>query len=142
MNVAFFLIPKSEVVYLTPGMTMRQALERMEHHSYAAVPLVDERGCYAGTITEGDLLWKLKNTPGLDLNGMEKVSLKEIAVHCRNRPVRIDSRVVDLLSLASEQNFVPVVDDQGVFIGIIRRREIIEYCAELIREKEQDRVQG
>jgi len=140
MRVAFFLIPKSELVCLTTKTTMRQALERMERHSYTAVPLVDEKGCYAGTITEGDLLWQLKNSPGLDLPGMEKVLLKDIACHANNKPVRIDSRIVDLLSLASEQNFVPVVDDQGVFIGIVRRREIIEYCAELIKAREEDSI--
>jgi CBS-domain-containing membrane protein len=140
MKVAFFLIPKNEVVCLNVKTTMRQALERMERHSHAAVPLIDEEGRYAGTITEGDLLWKLKNSPGLDLNGMEKILLKDIAIHAKNRPVQIDSRIVDLLSLASEQNFVPVVDDQGIFIGIVRRREIIEYCAELIREREEDNV--
>ncbi len=136
MKVAFFLVPKNEVVFLTPKTSMRQALERMEHHSYSAVPLVDDQGCYAGTVTEGDLLWKLKNTEGLDISGMEKIMVQDIACHVKNKPVRIDSRIVDLLSVASEQNFVPVVDDQGVFIGIVRRREIIEYCAELIREKE------
>jgi CBS-domain-containing membrane protein len=137
MNIAFFLIPKNEVVCLNAKTTMRQALERMERHGFAAVPLVDDNGCYAGTITEGDLLWKLKNTPGLGINGMEKVLLKDIAIRAKNRPVRIDSRIVDLLMLASEQNFVPVVDDQEVFIGIVRRREIIAYCADLIREKEK-----
>mgnify|MGYP001134268153 CR=1 FL=1 len=142
MKVAFFLIPKSEVVYLNPKTTMRQALERMERNSYTAVPLVNEQGCYAGTITEGDLLWKLKNTPGLDLNGMEKILVKDLVLHAKNKPVQIDSRIVDLLSLASEQNFVPVVDDQGIFIGIVRRREIIEYCAELIAEKEEDQIQS
>lgn len=142
VNIAFFLIPKSEVVCLTTKTTMRQAMERMERHSFAAVPLVDENGCYAGTITEGDLLWKLKNSPGLDIASMEKVMLKDIAVHSKNRPVRIDSRIVDLLILASEQNFVPVVDDQGVFIGIVRRREIIEYCADLISEKEAGSVKS
>ncbi len=140
MKVIFFLTPKSEVVYLTPETTMRQALERMERHSYTAVPLVDRRGCYAGTLTEGDLLWKLKSSPDLDLNGMEKIPVREIANTTKNKPVRIDSRVVDLLTLAGEQNFVPVVDDQDIFIGIIRRREIIEYCAELIREREEDGV--
>lgn len=140
MKVAFFLTPKSEVVCLTPKTTLRQALERMERHSHTAVPMVDEQGYYAGTITEGDLLWKIKSSPGLDLNGMEKIVLKDITQHSRNQPVRIDSRVVDLLTLASGQNFVPVVDDQGIFIGIIRRREIIEYCAELIKEKEEERV--
>ncbi len=144
MKVAFFLIPKNEVVYLTPKTSMRQALERMERQSYSAVPLVDEQGCYAGTITEGDLLWKLKNTENLDLNGMEKIMLKDITFHVKNKPVRIDSRIVDLLSVASEQNFVPVVDDQGVFIGIVRRREIIAYCVELIRENEStgSRIEG
>lgn len=140
MKVAFFLTPKSEVVCLTPKTTLRQALERMERHSHTAVPMVDENGNYAGTITEGDLLWKIKNSPGLDLNGMEKVFLKDITQHSQNKPVRIDSRIVDLLTLASGQNFVPVVDDQGIFIGIIRRREIIEYCVELIKEKEEERV--
>jgi CBS domain-containing protein len=138
MNVAFFLIPKKEVVCLTTKTTLRQALERMERHSYTAVPLVDETGCYAGTITEGDLLWKLKSNPDLSLAAMEKVTLQEISPRTVNKPVRIDSRIVDLLTLASEQNFVPVVDDQDVFIGIVRRREIIEYCAELIREQELD----
>ena len=140
MKVAFFLIPKSELVCLKTETTMRQALERMERHSYSAVPLVDSNGRYAGTLTEGDLLWKMKNTPGLTLAGMEKIQLKKIVCHTRNKPVRIDSRIVDLLSLASEQNFVPVVDDQDIFIGIVRRREIIEYCAELIAEQEKDRV--
>ncbi len=140
MNVAFFLIPKNNVVCLNAKTTVRQALERMEHHSYAAVPLIDEAGRYVGTITEGDLLWKLKENPGLDLVEMEKITLKEITSRTMNKPVRIDSRIVDLLSLAGEQNFVPVVDDQDVFIGIVRRREIIEYCAELIKEKELDRT--
>jgi CBS domain-containing protein len=140
MNVAFFLIPKNNVVCLNAKTTVRQALERMEHHSYAAVPLIDEAGRYVGTITEGDLLWKLKENPGLDLVEMEKITLKEITSRTMNKPVRIDSRIVDLLSLAGEQNFVPVVDDQDIFIGIVRRREIIEYCAELIKEKELDRT--
>jgi CBS domain-containing protein len=34
----------------------------------------------------------------------------------------------DIVSKSMEQNFVPVVDDQDHFIGIIRRREIIDYC--------------
>ena len=137
MKVVFFLIPKSEVVCLKSQTTMRQALERMERHGYSAVPLVDENGRYAGTVTEGDLLWKLKSSPGLDLGGMEKIPVSEIATHAQNRPVRIDARIVDLLSLASEQNFVPVVDDQDIFIGIVRRREIIEYCSKLIRDAEK-----
>lgn len=38
------------------------------------------------------------------------------------------SKMEDLIGRAMEQNFVPVIDDEGHFIGIITRRDIIEYC--------------
>lgn len=140
MNIAFFLTPKSEIAFLSPECTMRQALERMEYHGYTAVPLIDKEGKYAGTITEGDLLWKLKGFLGSNLEATEKVLLKDIPRRIQNKPVQINARVEDLLSLAITQNFVPVVDDVGVFIGIIRRREIIEYFAGCLFPKEEAQV--
>ncbi|HHV64249.1 MAG TPA: CBS domain-containing protein [Peptococcaceae bacterium] len=135
MNIAFFLIPKKDVVYLNINATMRQALERMEYHGYSAVPLIDSKGHYAGTLTEGDLLWKLKNTPNLTFSNTEKILLSEIEQRTQNTPVSINARIDDLISRAIQQNFVPVIDDQGVFIGIVRRREIIEYCASLLNNQ-------
>lgn len=129
MNIAFFLVAKSEVVYLSPKNTMRQALEKMQYHGYTAVPLVDNQGKYAGTITEGDLLWKLKNTPGLNFENTDKVLLEDVPQRINNTAVRINAQMEDLLTLAAAQNFVPVIDDSDIFIGIIRRREIIEYFA-------------
>lgn len=129
MNVAFFLIPKSDLVYIKIDSTIRQALEKMEYHRYSAVPLVDEEGRYAGTLTEGDLLWKLKNTPSLDFSNTHEVRLHDVPLHRSNEPVKIDAEIQDLLTRAMGQNFVPIIDDAGTFIGIVRRREIIEYCA-------------
>ncbi|MDR3586028.1 MAG: CBS domain-containing protein [Desulfosporosinus sp.] len=128
MNVAFFLIPKSEVICLRHNATMRQALERMEYHRYSAVPLIDAEGKYAGTITEGDLLWKLKNTPGISFENSQKIRLTAIEQRVYNTPVSINVEIEDLISQAVDQNFIPVVDDQQVFIGIVRRQEIIEFC--------------
>lgn len=129
MNVIFFLIPKKDVIYLKYNATMRQALERMEFHRYSAIPLIDDDGHYVGTITEGDLLWKLKNTPGLTFENTQNIRLMEIEQHIQNHPVSIDAQMEDLISRAVEQNFIPVVDDQQIFIGIVRRREILENCA-------------
>lgn len=133
MNIAFFLLPKDEVVFLSPRSTMRQALERMEYHRYSAVPLVDHKGRYVGTLTEGDLLWKIKNTPGLSFENTHQVKLSQVEQHKQNQAVNIDADMGDMLNLSLEQNFVPVVDDNGIFIGIVRRKEIIEYCAELLK---------
>lgn len=129
VNISFFLVPKREIAYLPLHCTMRQALESMAHHGYTAVPIIDENNKYAGTLTEGDLLWKYKNTPGLTLKDTEKILLKDIPRRTDNRPVQIYASMEDLLALVIDQNFVPVVDDVGVFIGIVRRREIIEHYA-------------
>ncbi len=132
MNVAFFLIPKKDIVYLKYNATIRQALERMEYHRYSAIPLIDDEGHYMGTITEGDLLWKLKNTPGLSFSNTHNIRLTEVEQHIQNHPVSINAMMEDLISRAVEQNFIPVVDDQEIFIGMVRRREILEYCAKAL----------
>lgn len=119
-------------MWLTPNATVRQALERMEYHRYTAVPLLDAEGRYVGTITEGDLLWSLKNTKDLSFETIQKLRLSEVPQRVNNQAVAIDAQMKDLISLAVSQNFVPVIDDQEKFIGIIRRREIIEYCAKIM----------
>ena len=128
MNIAFFLLPKKDVVYLNDNSTMRQALERMEYHRYTSVPIIDNKGKYVGVLTEGDLLWKMKNTPGLTFMNTEKIHLNEIERHTLNNPVHVDAQMEDLIAYAAEQNFVSVVDDNGIFIGIVRRSELIRYC--------------
>ncbi|MCY6483079.1 CBS domain-containing protein [Clostridium aestuarii] len=139
MNIAFFLTPKHEVVYQNINCTMRQALERMEYHRYTAVPLIDDDGKYVGTLTEGDLLWKIKNTPNLSFKDTNKIPLKDVQKHMNNKPVLINSDIESLISLAKNQNFVPVVDDDSVFIGIIKRSDIINYCFELISQKQEEK---
>lgn len=139
-NVAFFLVPKKEVAYIPIDCTMRQAMERMEHHGYTAVPIIDENKKYVGTLTEGDLLWKFKNTPGLTLKGAEKVMLKDVPRRTDNQPVRVYANIKDLLSLVFDQNFVPVVDDNDVFIGIVRRREVLEHYTKLFQDPPKKQI--
>ncbi|QNO13749.1 CBS domain-containing protein [Alkalicella caledoniensis] len=130
MNIAFFLTPKSDVIYESDDATMRQILERMGYHRYTAIPLINSEGKYVATITEGDLLWKMKNSPDLSFKDTSKVSIKEVPKHITNKPVSINSNIEDLIELAVNQNFVPVIDDKGIFIGIIKRSDIMNYCYE------------
>jgi CBS domain-containing protein len=132
MNIAFFLTPKREIVFETIDATMRQVLEKMEFHRYTAIPLVDKDGKYVGAITEGDLLWKLKNTIGLTINNSNKILIKDVHRNMQSKTVSIDANIEDLISLAKSQNFVPVIDDDGIFIGIIKRSDIINYCADAL----------
>ena len=134
MNILFFLKPKAEVAFVYDYHTLRQAMEIMEYHKYSSIPMINREGKYVGTITEGDLLWGLKKLNILNLKEAEDIAITKIARRADYRPVSVDSNMEDLMEKAMDQNFVPVIDDQQNFIGIITRKDIIGYCYEKIKK--------
>lgn len=128
MNILYFLTPKAEVEAVEYDSSVRQGLEKMKYHGYAAIPVIDEEGRYKGTVTEGDFLWALYNDAKPDLKRLEKTYLKNI-IRRDYVAVNASASVDEILSRAYSQNFVPVVDDRNVFIGIIKRKDIIRYLA-------------
>jgi CBS domain-containing protein len=141
MNIAFFLTPKNEVVCENHDATMRQVMEKMEYHGYTAIPIINKEGKYVGTLTEGDLLWKLKNTHNLNFKNTESIRVKDIPKRIIHKSVSITSNIESLISLAISQNFVPVTDDNGIFIGIIKRSDIINYCFNEMERRKEIEVQ-
>ena len=131
-NILFFLMPKAMCAYLYEDYTIRQALEKMEAAGYSSIPILNRQGEYRGTLTEGDLLWALKNICYMDMRQAEARRITEISRRKDNVPVRVTTSMHDLIDRASTQNFVPVVDDKDAFIGIIPRRSIIQYCKQTL----------
>ena len=130
MNILFFLTPKAMCAYIEADDTLRQAMERMERSGYSALPVLDKNGKYCGVVTEGDLLWTVQRACGLALRPTGEHSISEIQHRRAVQPVRVDTRVEDLISVAADQNFVPVIDDKGDFIGIVTRSRILKYYLE------------
>lgn len=129
MNILFFLTPKEKVATIDDKDTLRQALEKMEHHGYSAIPLLNQNGQYIGTINEGDLLWHFKDCGFPSLKELEDLSILDIDRRRDNEAVNISVSMDELVSKISNQNFVPVVDDNDVFIGIITRKDVILYLS-------------
>ena len=114
--------------FLYDDYTIRQAIEKMEVSGYAAIPILNRQGEYCGTLKEGDLLWAMKNMCNMDMRQAESRRIMEISRRKDNIPVRITASMQDLIERASNQNFVPVVDDYVSFSGLITRKAIIKYC--------------
>ena len=127
-NILFFLTPKAMCAYLHDDDTIRQALEKMEQAGYAALPILNKRGEYRGTLTEGDVLWALKNMCYMDMRQAEARRITEITRRKDHIPVRVTTSMHDLVERATSQNFGPVVDDKDAFIGIVTRGNIVKYC--------------
>lgn len=127
MNILFFLTPKSQVKFIDDTMSVRQALEVMDFYRYSTIPLLTKDGKLVGTISEGDLLFYLKSHPFSELADFDNHNVLEVKRHKDYLPVKIDVEMGDLISNAVNQNFVPVIDDQMNFIGIVTRKSIINY---------------
>lgn len=134
MNVLFFLTPKEDVAYIEEDDTLRQVLEKMEHHGYTAIPLLSKEGKYIGTVTEGDLLWFLKDRNFPDLKLLEDMTITAIERRRDNKAVNIQENMENLFEKVTNQNFVPVVDDHKVFIGIVTRKDVLLYFAKKAQE--------
>ncbi len=138
MNILMLLTPKNDVAFIKDSFSIRQALEKMEYHRYSSVPIINDAGKYVGTITEGDLLWGIKNK--FELTGwdeLEHYNVMEIKRHSDNKPIRIDQNVEDLYDTAMTQNFVPVIDDSDIFIGIVTRRKIMKHVRDNMKNEKE-----
>ena len=134
-NILFFLTPKAMCAFLYDDYTIRQALEKMESAGYSSLPILNKRGEYRGTLTEGDLLWSLKNLCYMDMRQAEAHRISTIARRKDYLPVRVTMNMYELVERAKGQNFVPVVDDKDTFIGIVPRSAIIKYCQHKLFEE-------
>lgn len=137
-NVAFFLTPKQDVACLYDDFTLRQSLEKLRRCGYTAIPVITWDNQYVGTVSEGDFLWYLVSdgkVQRMSMAQLEDVHLKDVIRQDYNPPVTINTDIDMLLQRAMQQNFIPVVDDLGSFIGIVTRKDIIRYFAE---EKNKD----
>ena len=130
MNVAFFLIPKSQTAFIEDDDTFRQGLEKMRYHGYTAIPVVDKAGKYVGTLTAGDFLWHIIDIGGASMEECEELHIANILKPDRNPPVKITARVEELTEGLLTHNFLPVTDDSGAFIGIVTRQRVIGYLKE------------
>lgn len=126
MNVLMLLIPKESVHYVYDYNTLRQGLEKMRAHSYTALPVINSEGGYAGTVSEGDFLYYILDSRESGIESQEKHNIRDILREGFNPAVKINVGMDELIDRAKNQNFVPVTDDWGTFIGIVTRQDIIK----------------
>ena len=73
----------------------------------------------------------------MNLRSAENVSILAVERKVDIQPVSAGATMEDLVRMAMNQNFVPVIDDKKIFIGIVTRKDIIRFCYERYVEKKE-----
>ena len=136
LNILQLLKPKALTVYATQELSLRQAIEMLRRYKYTAIPVIDSEGKYVKTLAEGDFMWFMLQNGITELAGLEKYCVSDLPRRVMCEPVYVDSTISDLFMLSMNQNFVPVVDDRDVFIGIVTRRDILQACYSELKDSE------
>lgn len=127
MNAFKLIISKAKVKFLYEYNEFTEGMEILKQSGYSAIPVIRNDGTYAGTVCDKDFLLKYADDKA---NDFEQMYISDIIRKGWNPAINISSDINDLLLLSMEQNFVPVVDDMNIFIGIITRRDIIKFLSE------------
>jgi CBS domain-containing protein len=131
MDANNLLTPKTKVEYLYNDITVGEAIAKMKRRRYALIPVLERNSNrYLYSISSSDLLYKIMQIG--DVKKAEALPLSEVEI---NRLVIPAPQVKDIESLGdllSSQNFVPIVDEKGIFLGLVTRRSVFNY---LLAEK-------
>ena len=128
---------KAATFYLNSNSTVRQALEKFAYHKFLVVPIVDNEGHYVTSLSEGDILRYIYSVNNFDLTKAEKVNILEIERYRPYNPVAVDATMDELYALALTQNFIPVVDDRNIYIGIIKRKDVFIHLKKRVDQLEK-----
>jgi len=135
MNAGSFLLEKSKCCYLYSDLSIAEALEKMERARYQTIPVLDRNsGRYLYAISEGDILFAIKSS-GLPYSSIGKLPISSVEMERLHVPVRSEADVDELAELIVNQNFVPIVDENDTFLGIVTRKSIIYYLLGLAKDR-------
>lgn len=130
MNILASLTPKGGVDYINDDATLFKAIQMMQKRNHSAIPVIDKKGIYVGTITAADILGCIAENFDLSLRASAKFPIRNVKRIKDYKAIKVAAIFEELVVVAMEQNFVPVVDDEDKFIGILTRKEILKWMHE------------
>lgn len=122
MSVAFFLTLKKELVYAKLTSTVRQVLERMKYYKCTQIIILNDEGAYIGIISKEDLMSKIEGLQ-IKFENLSKMGIMGMVKSMTDKAINIDYNIEDLIM--DNGNFVPVVDDNNIFIGVIKKSDAL-----------------
>ena len=126
MKAFDLIIPKNKVEFLYNDITVGDALRKIGKKKFAMVPVLERRSeRYLYSLSASDSLYELLKKG--DIETCKNEMLSEVVIERLIVPCSKDTELIDLADLAISQNFVPIIDGNGSFLGIVTRRAILDY---------------
>ena len=118
--------PAKRVEFLYSDCTIGQAIAKMDHCHYSMIPVLEKNSNrYLYSVSAGDILHRVVD--GKDCQKSMDAPLSTVRIERLTLSCSEDVDVTELFDLAVNQNYIPLVDNNGAFRGILTRRAILNY---------------
>ena len=137
MKAFDLIIPKNKVEFIYSDITIGDALRKLGKKKFAMVPVLERQSeRYLYSLSAGDILFEIIKTD--DVASAKQQLLTSVTIDRLIVPSLKDTDVMELSDLAIAQNYIPIVDNKGTFLGIVTRRSILDYFINEWYEKEEN----
>ena len=127
-----FLTPAENLAVLIDSHNADHAILLLSQMTYTRVPVVTDEKEFVGTIGLRDIL-AYQMEQGLSQEVMADTDI----VHMTKKDVAVvtpDYTLTDVLHKLVDESFLPVVDEDGIFQGIITRKSILKAANALLHD--------
>ena len=127
-----FLTPAENLAVLIDSHNADHAILLLSQMTYTRVPVVTDEKEFVGTIGLRDIL-AYQMEQGLSQEAMADTDI----VHMTKKDVAVvspDYTLTDVLHKLVDESFLPVVDKNGIFQGIITRKSILKAVNALLHD--------
>jgi len=112
------------LVIIKENDTIGNTLTLLKEHKLKSAPVLNDEGKFVGIISKEVLFEKMEEFPNMSYTEFQSRSVAEIVVPIES--LKIDSRFEETLPLIVRYPFVPIADENHLFIGIVKRKSITQ----------------
>lgn len=135
-NKEHYLVPADNVASVLYTNPLEHALLVLSKVGYSKIPVLDKDDRFVGLIGLNDIVGKMIDLTRIDtdnLAGLTVADVMEIGIDC----IKPDCDLEDMLHLMVDNSFLPMVDDNRIFLGIVTRKEILKSVNHMAHELEK-----
>lgn len=138
-KISELMIPSEKVAHVQMNNPLEHAMLVLIKSGYSAIPVVDPEFKLKGLISMSLILDSILGIERIEVERLENKVVEDVM----NREVPIiheNENVMKGLKLSIDYPFLCVVDDTGIFTGILTRRVILKYMNRFIHEVNRESV--
>lgn len=121
-----FLIPASRIAFVNENNPLYHAFLILTKVRYAKIPVLDDQQRVVGLLSLAMITDKMLKTNEISLAPLNELKVKDVMQTDFQKINFIETTLERQLHLLINNAFLPVVDDRGVFQGLLTRREWIK----------------